>query len=198
MPAEHRSPPRPRPGCGARSRPTGGSAVDHSSCWPTRAPPAPARSTRRRAGRTVPRPGPPVTRRQRARSRGEGPRLGILCLRYPPPVAHTNQDLDALQSGIATTATGGRRALRLCTINPCTTRVDIDALLTEVVAAGRALALPPARGVAAASSWDVEQNFLPDLRDAGADRVVPAAAQRRQRLRGRHDQKRAAGKDRHH
>ena len=50
----------------------------------------------------------------------------------------------------------------------------------------------------AASSWDVEQNFLPDLRDAGADRVVPAAAQRRQRLRGRHDQKRAAGKDRHH
>ncbi|MDQ2583471.1 pyridoxal phosphate-dependent decarboxylase family protein [Saccharothrix yanglingensis] len=80
-----------------------------------------------------------------------GPSLGILCLRYRPRAADGAADLDAIQARIAetvnqgdrfmiaTTDVDGRRALRLCTINPRTTPADVDSLVVDVLEAGRAL-----------------------------------------------------------
>ncbi|WP_447002300.1 pyridoxal phosphate-dependent decarboxylase family protein [Saccharothrix isguenensis] len=80
-----------------------------------------------------------------------GPSLGILCLRYRPRAADGAADLDAIQARIAetvnngdrfmiaTTGVDGRRALRLCTINPRTTPADVDSLVVDVLEAGRAL-----------------------------------------------------------
>ncbi|MCE6998304.1 aminotransferase class V-fold PLP-dependent enzyme [Saccharothrix sp. S26] len=80
-----------------------------------------------------------------------GPSLGIVCFRHRPRSAADGPDLDARQHHIAeavngggrfliaTTTVHGRRALRLCTINPRTTAADVDRLVTDVLAAGRAL-----------------------------------------------------------
>ncbi|WP_225102422.1 pyridoxal-dependent decarboxylase [Streptomyces sp. CoH27] len=80
-----------------------------------------------------------------------GPSLGILTFRYLPAEATTDPDmLDEFQHAVSravgatgqamllTTRVRGRTALRMCTINPATTRADIDATLDLVVQAGRA------------------------------------------------------------
>ncbi|MFJ8961860.1 pyridoxal phosphate-dependent decarboxylase family protein [Lentzea sp. NPDC102401] len=71
-----------------------------------------------------------------------GPSLGIVCLRYRNG---TNEVQDTIcreinGSGhtlIATTTVEGALALRLCTINPRTTRADLDRVITAIVDAGR-------------------------------------------------------------
>ncbi|WP_367127752.1 aspartate aminotransferase family protein [Saccharothrix sp. HUAS TT1] len=85
-----------------------------------------------------------------------GPSLGILCFRYRPRAADDAADLDAIQTRIvetvnrgdrfmmATTVVDGRRALRLCTINPRTTPADVDRLAADVLEAGRAQGGAPA------------------------------------------------------
>ncbi|GGM88401.1 L-2,4-diaminobutyrate decarboxylase [Lentzea pudingi] len=71
-----------------------------------------------------------------------GPSLGIVCLRYRhgPDEVQTAICRTINDSGgtfIATTTVDGVLALRLCTINPRTTRADLDGVLTAIVAAGR-------------------------------------------------------------
>ncbi|MEV6236658.1 pyridoxal-dependent decarboxylase [Lentzea sp. NPDC051838] len=74
-----------------------------------------------------------------------GPSLGIVCLRH-------HRGADDLQAAIcreinesghtflATTTVEGALALRLCTINPRTTRADLDQVLTTIADTGRSLA----------------------------------------------------------
>ncbi|SES14331.1 hypothetical protein SAMN05216188_12320 [Lentzea xinjiangensis] len=71
-----------------------------------------------------------------------GPSLGIVCLRYrqgsdelQTMIGRTINESD--RTFITTTTVDGVVALRLCTINPRTTRADLDRVLTAIVAAGR-------------------------------------------------------------
>lgn len=71
-----------------------------------------------------------------------GPSLGIVCLRYrqgsdevQTMICRTINESD--HTFITTTTVDGVVALRLCTINPRTTQVDLDRVLTAIVAAGR-------------------------------------------------------------
>lgn len=71
-----------------------------------------------------------------------GPSLGIVCLRYRGADDATQTEIaEAVNRDerflIATTTVDGRRALRLCTINPRTTQDDVSRLIAAVIAAGR-------------------------------------------------------------
>ncbi|MEU7481768.1 pyridoxal-dependent decarboxylase [Lentzea sp. NPDC042327] len=71
-----------------------------------------------------------------------GPSLGIVCLRHRGGSDELQAAICAAvnESGsafVTTTTVDGRLAVRLCTINPRTTRADLDAVLTAIEAAGR-------------------------------------------------------------
>ena len=80
------------------------------------------------------------------------PTLSICCFRYRPPGWDDESRLDALNDAIlhrvrargrsvpSSTRVGGRFAIRPCFINPRSTLTDADALVDEVLAAGRHLA----------------------------------------------------------
>ncbi|SFB41028.1 Glutamate or tyrosine decarboxylase [Amycolatopsis marina] len=84
-----------------------------------------------------------------------GPSLGIVCLRYrlPDHDAFSSDDLDAIHREIAdtvneggrfliaTTTVDGQQVIRLCTINPRTTKLDIDQLVSAIRHAGRTVNL---------------------------------------------------------
>lgn len=79
------------------------------------------------------------------------PVLSIVCLRYRPPGVKASGELERVNREVAravrargrvipsTTRVDNKLAIRACFIGPRTTRADADALVDEVLAAGRAL-----------------------------------------------------------